>query len=177
MGERTPAGIVAAVFVAPLVLLCCLGPAGVASLFAGIVAWSSGLSVAAITGAAIAGGLSAMVSSGGDAHFSTGKVSSIVEARGRVVTRSNTQAGRTVDDHIAKGTARLVSVGNRYNLDATTLGDTVGFLATTGSTGMIRARGISRSRCWWQIADSGRPIDFVVPMLHGAVFTAPNFLS
>lgn len=57
MDERTPAGIIAAVFVAPLVLLCCLGPAAVASLFAGTVAWLGGWSLAAMTGAAIAGGL------------------------------------------------------------------------------------------------------------------------
>ena len=57
MSEKPAAGILTAVLAVPLVLLCCLGPAAVGSLFAGAGAWLGGLSVAAATAAAIAGAL------------------------------------------------------------------------------------------------------------------------
>jgi len=54
VSERPAAGFLTAALVAPLVLLCCLGPAGVVSLLGGFVAWLSGLNAAAVLGVTIA---------------------------------------------------------------------------------------------------------------------------
>ena len=56
MSERPAVGVITAALIAPLVLVCCLGPAAVASLLAGFVAWLSGLGVAAVAGATVVGG-------------------------------------------------------------------------------------------------------------------------
>ena len=53
VSERPAVGVITAVLIAPLVLLCCLGRAAVASLLAGFVAWLSGLGVAAVAGATV----------------------------------------------------------------------------------------------------------------------------
>lgn len=55
MNEKPAAGLVAALLILPLALLCCLGPAVVGSLLAGASAWLGGLGVWATAGAAAAG--------------------------------------------------------------------------------------------------------------------------
>jgi hypothetical protein len=57
MSEKPSATITTAALVAPLVVLCCLGPAAVAALLSGIVARLGGLGVAATVAAAVVAGL------------------------------------------------------------------------------------------------------------------------
>ena len=53
MSDKPIAGLVTAVAIAPLLAVCCLGPAVVASAFAGIAAWFSGADAVTVTGLAI----------------------------------------------------------------------------------------------------------------------------
>jgi hypothetical protein len=54
---RPSAGLMAAALAVPLVLLCCLGPAALASLLAGFVAWVGGFNIAVVTAVTLVGGL------------------------------------------------------------------------------------------------------------------------
>jgi len=53
MSDKPIAGLVTAVAIAPLLAVCCFGPAVVASAFAGIAAWFSGANAVTTTGLAI----------------------------------------------------------------------------------------------------------------------------
>lgn len=55
MSDKPVAGLVAFVVAAPLVLLCCLGPAVFVGLLAGAAGWFSGLGPLAIGGLVIIG--------------------------------------------------------------------------------------------------------------------------
>jgi hypothetical protein len=57
MSERPAAGLAAAALVVPVVLLCCLGPAAIASLVAGFIAWLGGLGSLAVAGVTVTVGL------------------------------------------------------------------------------------------------------------------------
>ena len=57
MKDNPFAGLVAAVLVVPLVVLCCLGPALLGSLLGGMAGWLGGLNVVEMAGAAVAAGL------------------------------------------------------------------------------------------------------------------------
>jgi hypothetical protein len=61
MSDKPIAGLVTAVAIAPLLVVCCLGPAVVASALAGIAAWFSGANAVTVTGLAI---LAAMLAYG-----------------------------------------------------------------------------------------------------------------
>ncbi len=53
MGEKLSAGIVTTALVAPICAVCIMGPAFLASMFAGINGWFGGLSPPLTTGLAI----------------------------------------------------------------------------------------------------------------------------
>jgi hypothetical protein len=57
MSDKPAAGLAAAALALPFVLLCCLGPAAVASLFAGFIAWLGGFGSVAVAGVTVAAGL------------------------------------------------------------------------------------------------------------------------
>jgi hypothetical protein len=57
MSDKPIAGLVIAAMVAPVALLCCLGPVVLGSILGGIVGWLGGLNLIAAAGAALAIGL------------------------------------------------------------------------------------------------------------------------
>ena len=57
MSDKAIAGLVTAAVVAPVALLCCLGPVVLGSIFGGIVGWIGGLNLVAAAGMALAIGL------------------------------------------------------------------------------------------------------------------------
>ena len=57
MGEKLTAWIVTAAFIAPVCAACILGPAVIASMFAGIAAWFGGLGAVTTAGLALAMGI------------------------------------------------------------------------------------------------------------------------
>ena len=57
MSDKPIAGLVTAAAIAPLVAVCCLGPAAVVSAFAGIAGWFSGANAVTVTGLAILGAI------------------------------------------------------------------------------------------------------------------------
>lgn len=59
MSEKPAAGLIAAAVAAPLVVLCCLGPAVFGSLLGGIAGWLGGLGAAAAAGAGVVAGVAA----------------------------------------------------------------------------------------------------------------------
>lgn len=56
MGEKLFAGVVAAAVVAPLCVACILGPAFLASIFAGIAGWLGGFDPVVTTGLVVVAG-------------------------------------------------------------------------------------------------------------------------
>ncbi len=57
MNEKPVAGLVTTAVVAPLVAVCCLGPAAFGSILGGVAGWLGGLNAAAVAGPALAAGL------------------------------------------------------------------------------------------------------------------------
>jgi hypothetical protein len=57
MGEKLVAGLVTAAVVAPICAVCVLGPAVLASIFAGITGWLGGFDPIVTTGLVLAAGI------------------------------------------------------------------------------------------------------------------------
>lgn len=58
MNDKGVAGLTTALLIAPLVVVCCLGPAVLGSALGALVGWLGGFGPAEVFGAALAGGLS-----------------------------------------------------------------------------------------------------------------------
>lgn len=57
MSDNRVAGFVTAVLIAPLVVVCCLGPAVLGSVVGALVGWLGGLDPVEVVGGALAAGL------------------------------------------------------------------------------------------------------------------------